>query len=250
MKRQNDNNKNSMTREAFRRKHRPFYKKKSFIIPLILIIIIAIGIFIFWKSSSSKDTTKTVQPSHKIEKVKPKKKTTKKTPAKKKQEPQKVTKEEPKKEQKNDNQPQTETKPKTNTITNPGSYNNLAYDTDWYTFKISNEVKLVKDANGDAALMDKYNYTNKTQSSEIPQKVQANAIMLKQDGKQLEPTSPASGDTATLVNTSNNGLVQTGKSFDGALLVKVNSTDSEVTMYFKNIQTDGWLDTTQPLKLD
>nr|WP_083483566.1 DUF5067 domain-containing protein [Companilactobacillus nantensis] len=132
---------------------------------------------------------------------------------------------------------------------NPGTYNDLTYDTDWYTFKISNEVKLIKDANGDAALLVKYNYTNKTNNNEVPQQVQNNAIMLKQDGKQLAATT-ATGDNAAIVNSSNNGQVQPGKSFDGALLVKVGSTTSEVTMYFKNIQTNAWLDSTQPLKLD
>jgi len=152
-RRKNNNNRSGMTREAFRRKHLPFYKKKSFIIPLILVIIIIIGIFVFWKFSSSNDKTQTVQPSHKIEKVKSKKKTPKKEPAKKKEKAQKVTKESPQKEQKSDNQQKPETK--TNTITNPGTYSDLTYDSDWYTFKISNEVKLVKDANGDAALMVK-----------------------------------------------------------------------------------------------
>ena len=245
MKRQNSNDKSRMTRESLRRKKSPFYKKKSFIISIFLLIIIIIGIFAFWKANSSKDTHST-EPSHKVEKVSPKKatkkktvkkaKTVKKTPTVKKENPAtKVTKE-----------PE---KPAAVKIQNAGSYNDLTYDTDWYTFKISNEVKLIKDANGDATLLVKYNYTNKTKSAEVPQKVQANSIMLKQDGKQLNPTT-ATGDNANLVNTSNNGLVQTGKNFDGALLVKVNSTTSEVTMYFKNIETNNWLDSTQPLKLD
>ncbi len=135
-----------------------------------------------------------------------------------------------------------------NQIKNAGTYTDLTYDTDWYTFEISNDVKLVKDSNGDAALLVKYNYTNKTQSNEIPQRVQNTAIMLKQDNQQLTATT-ASGEYSTIVNSSNNGLVQPNKSFDGALLVKVKDTDSEVTMYFKNIQTNDWLDTTQPLKL-
>lgn len=247
MRSQNDNNRSRMTREALRKKHLPFYKKKSFIISLFLVLVILIGIFIFWKANSTKPSAHSTQPSHKIEKVTPKKKVTKKKKATKKKttEPKKVTKEEDKTQEAT---PQPKVSPKANPIKNAGSYNNLTYDTDWYTFKISNEVKLVKDANGNAALMVKYNYTNKTQSTETPQKVQQNAIMLKQDGQELSPTSPK-GDDASLVTTSNNGLVQPNKSFDGAMLYKVNSTDSEVTMYFKNIQSNGWLDTTQPLKL-
>ncbi|WP_338232027.1 DUF5067 domain-containing protein [Companilactobacillus muriivasis] len=245
MKRQNGNSRSRMTREALRRKRSPFYKKKSFIIPLILVIIIVIGIFTFWKINSSNNTNST-QPSHKVEKVTSKKSTKKKTTKKaKKNEPKKVTKDQP--AQKVEKQPeQKQTAPQ---IKNPGTYDNLTYDTDWYTFKISNEVKLIKDANGDAALMVKYNYTNKTNNNEVPQQVQNNAIMLKQDGKQLSATT-ATGDNAAIINSSNNGQVQPGKSFDGALLVKVNSTTSEVTMYFKNIQTNAWLDSTQPLKLD
>ena len=246
MKRQNGTTRSRMTREALRRKRLPFYKKKSFIISFILIIIILIGLFVFWKVNSSPDTNST-QPSHKIEKVKPKKKTTKKAKKKttKTNPAKKVTKEQPAKQvQKQPEQSKQETK-----IQNAGSYDNLTYDTDWYTFKISNEVKLIKDANGDAALLVKYNYTNKTNTAEVPQQVQNNAIMLKQDGQQLSATK-ATGDNAEIVNSSNTGQVQPGKSFDGALLVKVNSTTSEVTMYFKNIQTNNWLDSTQPLKLD
>jgi len=246
MKRQNVNSRSRMTREALRRKRLPFYKKKSFIIPLFLVIIIIIGIFTFWKINSSNNTDST-QPSHKVEKVKSKK-SDKKKPAKKAKDTdkaQKVTKDEPAKQV----EKEPEKKPAAKQIQNPGTYTDLTYDTDWYTFKISNEVKLIKDANGDAALLVKYNYTNKTNNNEIPQQVQNNSIMLKQDGKQLSATT-ATGDNAAIVNSSNSGQVQPGKSFDGALLVKVNSTTSEVTMYFKNIQTNDWLDSTQPLKLD
>ncbi|KRK98358.1 hypothetical protein FC88_GL001374 [Companilactobacillus futsaii JCM 17355] len=236
-----------MTREAFRRRKQPFYKKKSFLIPIILVLIIIIGLFIIWRTNSSNNSNhdNTEQSTHKIEKVKPKKATKKKKTTKKANKAEKVTKEQP--EQKV--QKQEEPKQQPAQIKNAGTYNDLVYDTDWYTFKISNEVKLIKDANGDAALMVKYNYTNKTNNNEIPQKVQSNAIMLKQNDQQLSPTT-ATGDNANLINSTNNGQVLPGKSFDGALLVKVNDTTSEVTMYFKNIQTNAWLDSTQPLKLD
>lgn len=242
MKRQNRTGRTRMTREALRRKRLPFYKKKTFIIPIILVVIIIIGLLVFWKVNST-DNTHSTQPSRKIEKVS--KKPTKKKPTKKNK-AQKVTKENP--AQKVEKQPEQkqDTTPK---ITNPGAYDNLTYDTDWYTFKISNEVKLIKDTNGDAALLVKYNYTNKTQKNAVPQQVQNTAIMLKQDGQQLSATT-ATGDNEALVSASNTGQVLPGKSFDGALLVKVNSTTSEVTMYFKNIQTNDWLDSTQPLKLD
>ncbi|KRN99253.1 hypothetical protein IV57_GL000475 [Companilactobacillus kimchiensis] len=232
-----------MTREALRRKRVPYYQKKSFIISIVSLVIILIGIFVIWKANSSKDTHST-QPSHKIEKVKPKK-TEKKKVTKKANKPKTVKKENP--AQQVTKEP--EKKPATVKIQNAGSYNDLTYDSDWYTFKISNEVKLIKDSNGDAALLVKYNYTNKTKSAEVPQKVQSNAIMLKQDGQQLSAVT-ATGDNAALIDSSNNGLVQPEKNFDGALLVKVNSTTSEVTMYFKNIETNNWLDSTQPLKLD
>lgn len=252
MNRRNSNSNKNMTRESFRRKRTPFYKRKPFIISLILIIILIIGLLIFWKSSSSKDNTHATQPSHKIEKVKPKKETKKKSTKKKsvkKAKKQKAADEITAKQQENDNkQKDDQQKKTTNQIKNAGTYTDLTYDTDWYTFKISNDVKLIKDSNGDAALLVKYNYTNKTQNNEIPQRVQNTAIMLKQNNQQLTATA-AKGEYATIVNSSNNGLVQPNKSFDGALLVKVKDTDSEVTMYFKNIQTNDWLDTTQPLKL-
>lgn len=241
-----------MTRESYRRKRTPFYKRKPFIISLIIIIILIIGILFFWKISSNNNHTDTVQPSHKIEKVKSKKETKPKPSKKKtnkKTKKQKKANEITAKQQDSDNVKKDDQQKKTtNQIKNAGTYDNLTYDTDWYTFKISNDVKLIKDANGDAALLVKYNYTNKTQNNEIPQRVQNNAIMLKQDNQQLTATN-AKGDYSTIISSSNNGLVQPSKNFDGALLVKVKNTDSEVTMYFKNIQTNGWLDNTQPLKL-
>lgn len=250
MKRENNsNNRSRMTREAFRRRKQPFYKKKSFLISIILILVIIIGLFIMWKvNSSNNNSTENTEPTeHKIEKVKQKKTTKKKKSTKKStktKQAEKVTKEQPEQKVQKQEEPKQQIK-----IQNLGTYNDLVYDTDWYTFKISNEVKLIKDANGDAALMVKYNYTNKTNNNEIPQQVQNNAIMLKQNDKQLSPTT-ATGDNASLINSTNNGQVLPGKSFDGALLVKVNDTTSEVTMYFKNIQTNAWLDSTQPLKLD
>lgn len=248
----NNNSRSNMTRESFRRKHLPFYKRKPFYITIILIIVVIIGIVTFWKINSKQEASKPTSETHKIEKVETKKKTKKVSPKKvtpKKAKEQKVEKETTPKEQESDNQQteKAEKKPQ-NQIKNAGTYNDLTYDTDWYTFKISNEVKLVKDANGDAALLVKYNYTNKTSNSEIPQRVQNNAIVLKQDGETLSPTG-AKGDYAALINASNGGLVLPGKSFDGALIVKVKNTDSDVTMYFKNIQTNGFLDMTQPLKL-
>lgn len=243
MKRQNNNNQTRMTREAFRRRKKPFYKKKAFLISIFLILIILIGLFVIWRTNANDNDNK--QTDHKIEKVKPQKKTKKKKTPKKAEKTKKVTKEQP--EQKV--QKQEEPKQQPAQIKNAGTYNDLVYDTDWYTFKISNEVKLIKDANGDAALMVKYNYTNKTNNTEIPQKVQNNAIMLKQNDKQLSSTT-ATGDNAAIINASNNGQVLPGKTFDGALLVKVDDTTSEVTMYFKNIQTNAWLDSTQSLKLE
>lgn len=79
MKRENRNIGSRMTREALRRKKIPFYQKKTFLISIVLILIIAIGIFIFWRANTTNNTTHTTQPSHKIEKVKPKKKATKKS---------------------------------------------------------------------------------------------------------------------------------------------------------------------------
>ncbi|MQS75723.1 DUF5067 domain-containing protein [Companilactobacillus halodurans] len=259
MKRKNKNNGTHMTREEFRRSKRPFYKKTPFIISIIILIII-IGLLVFWGISSTNDNN-SAQPSHKIEKVKSHKKTSKKKSKKSKKsdkskdkpkvnKPQKVTKEEDNNNtQTNQNNQQAQQKQTpADTIQNAGTYDNLTYDSDWYTFKISDEVKLIKDSNGDAALLIKYNYLNKTKSNQVPEQVQKNAIMLKQDGQQLNPTT-ATGDNASIINSSNNGQVLPGKNFDGALLVKVNNTTSDVTMYFKNIKTNEWLDSTQPLKL-
>ncbi|WP_125565701.1 DUF5067 domain-containing protein [Companilactobacillus insicii] len=238
------NNLSRSDRGSMRRQNMPFYQKNSFIVSMIIaaIVVIVAGIMI-WRVNTSRDTTS--KPNN-IEKVKPsKKKTAKKATTKKKaekQNPQKAKDET--KDKPNDQKEET----KENSVNNPGTYNKLSYNTDWFTFKLSNDVKLVKNANGEASLLVKYNYTNKTQSAQIPQQVQANSIILKQDDKQLEPTS-ATGDYADLVNATNTQQVQPGKSFDGALLVKVNNTDSDVNMYFRNIKTNDLMDTMQPFKL-
>lgn len=231
-------------RGSIRRQNTPFYQKNSFIISMIIaaIVIIVAGLII-WRVNASKDTA---PKSNNIEKVQSSKKSTpkKKAKAKKptKQAAQKAT------DETKDKQADKKNDSKENSVNNAGTYNKLSYDTDWFTFKISNDVKLVKDANGEAALLVKYNYTNKTQTAQIPQQVQANSIILKQDDKQLDPTG-ATGDYAGLVNASNTQQVQPGKSFDGALLVKVNNTDSDVNMYFRNIKTNDLMDTMQPFKL-
>ncbi|APX71115.1 DUF5067 domain-containing protein [Companilactobacillus allii] len=239
-----------LSRDKRRRKQLPFYKKNGFIITtIIVVIIVVVAAFIIWNVNEKSDN-KTVENN--IQKVSPTKKTTEKKPKAVEKKSKKQADQKVKDETKNsdeskssDNEQSTDT---SNDIKNPGSYDNLVYKTDWYTFKFSNDVKLVKDANGDAALLVKYTYTNNTQSAENPQKVQANDITLKQDDKALSPTSPT-GDYADLVNATNSQSVKTGDSFDGALLVKVDNTDSNVNMYFKNVQTNADLDTMQPFKL-
>lgn len=231
-------------RGAKRRQNMPFYQKNSFIVSMIIVaIIVIVAGIITWRANASKDTT---TKTNNIEKVQPSKKTASKKPKiKKKAEKQEAQKA---KNETNDNNNDQKTDSKDDSINNAGTYNKLSYDTDWFTFKLSNDVKLVKNSNGEASLLVKYNYTNKTQTAQVPQQVQANYIILKQDDKQLDPTS-ATGDYADLVNASNTQQVQPGKSFDGALLVKVNNTDSDVDMYFRNIKTNDLMDTMQPFKL-
>ncbi|WP_334329058.1 DUF5067 domain-containing protein [Companilactobacillus sp. HBUAS59699] len=232
-------------RGAKRRQNMPFYQKNSFIISMIIaaIVVIAAGVII-WRVNASKKTTS--EPNN-IEKVQSsKKKTPKKAAKKKKAEKQEAQKAKNETNDTNNNEQKNDSKD--DSINNAGTYNKLSYDTDWFTFKLSNDVKLVKNANGEASLLVKYNYTNKTQTAQVPQQVQANYIILKQDDKQLEPTS-ATGDYADLINATNTQQVQPGKSFDGALLVKVDNTDSDVNMYFRNIKTNDLMDTMQPFKL-
>ncbi|WP_125761752.1 DUF5067 domain-containing protein [Companilactobacillus hulinensis] len=240
-----------ISRDKRRKQQLPFYQKNGFIISMIIaVIVLIVAGFIIWRINSTPSNTNS--KSNNIEAVKPSKKHTKKKPStskktkkSEKQAEQKV-KDETKNETKTDDTKKAESA--ASKIQNAGSYNKLTYKTDWYTFKISNDVKLVKNANGDASLLVKYTYTNNTQTPENPQKVQANAITLKQDDKVLTATS-ATGDYAALVNATNTQSVQPGANFDGALLVKVNNTDSDVNMYFKNIKTDAELDTMQPFKL-
>jgi len=249
MNRRHQKNNSNLTRRAFRNRKKPFYKKKSFITIISLLLVCLIGGGIYFFNNSKSDATPKVENKAsskktdiKLKKVTPKKKTTDKP---KKQDPQTV-KDETKAEEKKDETKNAGSDDKW--IKNAGTYNELSYTSDWFAFKLSNDVKLVKDANGDAALMINYNYTNKTQSPQNPSQIQSKYMILKQDDQQLSATQ-ATGDHAGIVNSSNNDQVQPGKSFDGALLVKVNSTDDDVIMSFLNIQTNQPIQTTQPFKL-
>ncbi|MFC6322878.1 DUF5067 domain-containing protein [Companilactobacillus baiquanensis] len=238
-----------MTRSAFRKRKRPFYKKKSFITIISLLVICLIGGGIYFFNNKSNDAPKVEHKASskktdiKLKKVTPKKKTEKKS---KEQTPQSVKDETKTDEKKDDAKANAGSDDKS--IKNAGSYNDLVYNSDWFTFKLSNDVKLVKDANGDPALMINYNYTNKTQSPQNPSQIQSKYMILKQDDQQLAATQ-ATGDYSGIVDSSNKDQVQPGKSFDGALLVKVNNTDSDVIMSFLNIQTNEPIQTTQPFKL-
>lgn len=249
MKKRNTKNNSNLTRREFHKRNKPFYKKKSFITLISLIIICLIGGGVYFFNNKSNNEPKVEhKASHKktdikLKKVTPRKKTAEKS---KKQKPQSV-KDETKADEKKD-----ETKQNAGSddksIKNPGSYNELVYSSDWFTFRLSNDVKLIKDANGDPALMINYNYTNKTQSPQNPSQIQSKYIILKQDDQQLSATQ-ATGDYSGIIDSSNRDQVQPGKSFDGALLVKVNSTDDDVIMSFLNIQTNDPIQTTQPFKL-
>ncbi|WP_099974421.1 DUF5067 domain-containing protein [Lactobacillus terrae] len=220
------------SRRSMRKRKQPFYKKRSFLISLIVVIfIIVVGGLTYYFNHDNKTNDTQVENVQK-NKSKPKKNTKKSA----KQADANVTD-----DTQSDNSTSSE-------IKNAGTYNALTYKSDWFTFKISNDVKLVKDASGSPALLIKYNYTNKTNSKQTPQVVQANYMVIKQDGVELQPTTAAS-DYADIVNGSNNGLVLPNQSFDGALLVKVNDTETQVNMYFKNIKTNELLDTNQPFNL-
>lgn len=232
-----DNQKPNMTRSQYRKTHQPFYKKTPFIVTLIVIILAIIAGIVFWSvSNSHKDEPK--QSSDNVENVQSNKSAENNStdPA----ESQNVTKD--------DNKSDGQKTEKKRTYDNPGSYNHLDYKSDDFEFKISNDVRLVKDANGDSALLVKYTYTNKTDSNQVPQKVQAENMILKQGDQVLAPTG-GDGDYSETVNKSNLNEVKPGESFEGALLVKVNDPNADVNMYFKNIETKQDLNTMQPFKL-
>lgn len=232
-----DNQKPNMTRSQYRKTHQPFYKKTPFIVTLIVIILAIIAGIVFWSvSNSHKDEPK--QSSDNVENVQSNKSAENNStdPA----ESQNVTKD--------DNKTDGKKTEKKRTYDNPGSYNHLDYKSDDFEFKISNDVRLVKDANGDSALLVKYTYTNKTDSNQVPQKVQAENMILKQGDQVLAPTG-GDGDYSETVNKSNLNEVKPGESFEGALLVKVNDPNADVNMYFKNIETKQDLNTMQPFKL-
>ncbi|WP_125768999.1 DUF5067 domain-containing protein [Companilactobacillus furfuricola] len=235
-----DNQKPNMTRSQYRKAHKPYYKKAPFIITLIVIILAIIAGIIYWGvSSSHKDEPK--QSSDNVENVQSDKSAddslTKSAAS------QSVNKDGDKA-----NSGDNKSDKKKRTYSNTGSYNNLDYKSDDFEFKLSNDVRLVKDANGDSALLVKYTYTNKTDSNKVAQQVQAENMILKQGDQVLSPTG-GDGDYSETVNKSNLNEVKPGESFDGALLVKVNDPNADVNMYFKNIETKQDLNTMQPFKL-
>ena len=233
------NQKPNMTRSQYRKTHEPFYKKAPFIITLIVIILAIIAGFIYWGvSSSHKDEPK--QSSDKVENVQSNKPTDNSSTQ---SAASQNVKKDGDKTKSDDNKSE-----KKRTYSNTGSYNNLDYKSDDFEFKLSNDVRLVKDANGDSALLIKYSYTNKTDSNKVPQHVQAENMILKQGDQVLSPTG-GDGDYSDTVNKSNLNEVKPGESFDGALLVKVNDPNADVNMYFKNIETKQDLNTMQPFKL-
>lgn len=250
MNRRHQKNNSNLTRRAYRNRKKPFYKKKSFITIISLLIICLIGGGAYLLNNRSTEAPKVEHKASnkktniKLKKVTPRKKTTKKS---KKQNPQSV-RDETKSDEQNNEEAKGNAGSDDKSIKDPGSYNELVYSSDWFTFKLSNDVKLIKDANGDPALMINYNYTNKTQSPQNPSQIQSKYMILKQNDQQLSATQ-ATGDNAGIIDSSNKDQVQPGKSFDGALLVKVNNTDDDVIMSFLNIQTNQPIQTTQPFKL-
>ncbi|MCH4010221.1 DUF5067 domain-containing protein [Companilactobacillus sp.] len=235
-----DNQKPTMTRGQYRKTHRPFYKKAPFIITLAVILIAIIGGILYWRAGNTHKNDAQRDPN-KVENVSSSKSTKKKSSKTKSAKSQQVAKEDSK--AKSDDK-----KSDAKTYSNTGSYNNLDYKSDDFEFKIKNDVKLVKDSTGASALLIKYTYTNKTKDNQIPQKVQSENMILKQNDQVLIPTG-GDGDYAGMVNSSNLTEVKPGDSFDGALLVKVNDDSTDVNMYFKNIQTHQDLSTMQPFKL-
>lgn len=249
MNRRHQKNNSNLTRRAYRNRKKPFYKKKGFITIISLLIVCLIGGGVYFFNNKSNEEPKvehkaSSKKTHiKLKKVTPRKKSAEKV---KKQDPQSVKDETKSDEKKDDAKGNAGSDDKS--IKDPGSYNELVYTSDWFTFKLSNDVKLIKDANGDPALMINYNYTNKTQSPQNPSQIQSKYMILKQNDQQLSATQ-ATGDNAGIIDSSNKDQVQPGKSFDGALLVKVNNTDDDVIMSFLNIQTNEPIQTTQPFKL-
>lgn len=242
-----DNQKPNMTRGQYRKEHKPFYKKAPFIIILVVILIAIIAGIIYWSvgnahknnADNDNDRVENVQSNKNQNSSKKNSKSADSKSVKKGDQPSK-------KDKKSDSKKQDKKSDKT--FNNPGSYKNLDYKTDDFEFKMSNDVKLVKDSNGDPALLIKYTYTNKTNKAQIAQKVQTKNMVLKQGDKVLTPTG-GDGDYSSQVSSTNMNEVKPNTSFDGALLVKVNDANSDVNMYFMNIKTNKFLDTMQPFKL-
>jgi cytoskeletal protein RodZ len=234
-----DNQKPTMTRGQYRKQRKPFYKKAPFIITLVVILIAIVAGIWYWGAGNAHKKNAESNPD-KIEKVQSNKSTKKKKSTSKSAASKTAAKDDSKSDDNN-----AESK---KSISNPGSYNNLDYKSDDFEFKISNDVKLVKDTTGGSALLIKYTYTNKTDKNQIPQKIQSANMILKQNDKELVPTG-GDGDYSATVSESNMNEVKPGASFDSALLVGVSDTNTDVNMYFMNIETHKYLDTMQPFKL-
>ena len=218
-----------------RLKKKPFYKKSWFILVIVLIVLLALGAIAHYTSDGigNNHNSKTEQTS----KNKNKKSSNNKTEKKKIKSTQKSKKVTGKKS--------------TINIKNPGTYKDLTYDTDYFTFKLYtsvSDVKLIKDTDGYSAFWIKYNYTNKTKVAQIPSKVQKENIFLKQGDKDLLTYTKTTGSDQSLIDAANKP-VQPGKSVDAALMIRVNDTKTTIDMQFNNIKDKTKLSDSQPFKL-
>lgn len=224
--------------------NKAWYKQPIFWIIAVLIIVVAAILLVFLLLHPTKQAPKTTnhpkseQTTSKQLPLKKHPKTTKVTPALKKD----TTAKDVQHSEANERQ-----------WKNPGSYDNMKYETDDFTLELNNSadgVKLISDANNKPALYIEYTITNNSKQDLKPADVVSQDLQLKQDNQILNANNDI-GDNQDMKDRLNTAqqAVAAGQKAQAAMLYSVNNTKDQISMFFMNLKTKQPIATTQPFKL-
>ncbi|UQS82387.1 DUF5067 domain-containing protein [Bombilactobacillus folatiphilus] len=225
---------------------RPWYKQPLvwIIVGLVVLVIIVLGVFLLLHPS--KDNASKAPTHPKTEKV------STKVPKLKKKDPAKKANSDLKKDE-NERQVKSETTSGDRQWKNPGSYDNMKYDTDDFTIELNNSsdgVKLISDADNKPALYVEYTFTNHTKQDLKPADIVNQDLQLKQDNQVLNAnTNPGDDNNVKAKLDAAQQSVAAGQQAQVAMLYSVNNTKDQISMFFMNLKTKQPIATTQPFKL-
>ncbi|NVY96019.1 DUF5067 domain-containing protein [Lactobacillus sp. DCY120] len=233
------------------------WHKTSVKVTTAVIILLAILAGLFWWYNNYNQSLSQDQTTSQSVAAKPKKKsasTKSKTHSKTNQTPSKTTK----KTAKKDDQRQAQ-KLKADRQTkddhqwkNPGSYDNMNYETDDFSLKLDNSadgVKLIADKDQKPGLVVLYHFKNKSQKPQKPADLIKQDLELKQKDQVLQPTTPKDNQAINDKLNAANQDVAPDKEIDAALMFAAGNDKDDITMSFRNLKTKKFLDIKQPFKL-